>query len=114
MKRSVEEAQQLKEREEKNKKHTDAIYKEIVKLFDFEIPFGDWRYYPDPDKFPKELSSHLNAYGALDTAINAKELCDNSNADLKKAIARALFLFGLWQPRGIRGMLADRKKHDQN
>ena len=82
----AEESQKLKAKEDAIKKHTDAIYKEIVKLLDFKVPLGDWLSYPDPDNFPKELSSHLNAYGALNIAINAKELCGNSNADLKKTI----------------------------
>lgn len=82
----AEESQKLKEKEDTTKKHTDAIYKEIVKLLDFEVSFGDWLSYLDTDNFPKEISSHLDAYGALNIAINAKELCKNSNADLKKTI----------------------------
>lgn len=82
----AEESQKLKEKEDAVKKHTDAIYKEIVELLDFKIPFGDWLSYPDPDSFPRELSSHLEAYSALSIATNAKELCRNSNTDLREAI----------------------------
>lgn len=86
----AEESQKLKEKEEAIKKHTDLIYNEIIRLLgkssDFEVQLGDWLSCPDPDKFPKELSSHLEAYNALSIIKNAKQLCQDFNTDLRRAI----------------------------
>jgi len=87
----AEESQKLKEREDADKKHANLIYGEIdeqLKLYSYwcESNLGDWLSCPNPDTFTKELSSHLEAYNALDIAKNAKQLCDKFNADLEKAL----------------------------
>ena len=88
----AEESQKLKEKEEANKKHTDLIYDEIVRLLgkssDFEVQLEHSLSCPNPDRFPftKELLSHLEAYNALGIVRNAKELCKTFNTELEKAI----------------------------
>lgn len=86
----AEEAQKLKEKEVRNEKHTSLIYNEIVRLLgkysEFVAQLGDWLSCFDPNKFPKELAPHLEAYNALSIATSAKELCKSFNTDFEKAI----------------------------
>jgi len=86
--RSAEETQRLRKEENANKMHRDAVYKEIGSLLSRYSDFFTlqrWLSYPNPDSFPEELS-HLKAYNALGIARTAKQLCDDFNVDLRKAI----------------------------
>jgi hypothetical protein len=58
----------------------------LGKYSDFVAQLGDWLSCFDPDKFPKELASHLEAYDAMSIATIAKELCKSFNIDLENAI----------------------------
>lgn len=90
----AKESQELKEKEEAEKKHTNLIYTEINLLLSGGLSFNfravgrmeDRLSCPNPDEFPKELSSHLKAYNALSIATSAKELCKTFNTDLENAI----------------------------
>jgi len=79
----AEEAQKLRNIDEATKKHNDVIYYEILELLqkssDFEVQTHDSLDYPALDK---ELVSHLETYGVLDTFKEMKELCNDFNTYL--------------------------------
>lgn len=88
----AEESQKLKEKEEATKKHIEVIHHQIIRLLGvsshFEVQLGDFLSCLDAEKFPftEELSSHLEAYNALSIIKTAKQLCQDFNTDLKRAI----------------------------
>lgn len=90
----AEESQKLKAKEEAEEKHTKLIYSEINLFLSGSLSFSfmavggmqDRLSCTNPDEFPKELASHLEAYNALSIATSARELCKTFNTDLENAI----------------------------